>query len=57
MTAAFNAAFVKESNERGCDWMSYIGQPMLYDGELYVLRRKLEPGTDTYRWYRGVRLV
>lgn len=38
------------------EWLTWIGQPMLYDGELFVLRRQLDPGFDTYRWYRGVRI-
>lgn len=53
--SAMNPEF--EKAVRGMDWLSALGQPMLYDGELYVLRRNLEPGFDTYRWYKGVRLV
>lgn len=42
----------------GIEWLAYLGQPMLYDGELYVVRRPHNEMTPTeyYRWMKGVRV-
>lgn len=37
MYDSFNKAF-KESK---CDWLSYIGEPMIYDGNLCVVREEI----------------
>ena len=40
------------------EWLAHLGQPMLYDGELYVVRRPHNEMTPTeyYRWMKGVRV-
>lgn len=57
MQKSFNVSAMQEGYNNQLEWLAYIGQPMLYDGELYVLRRNLEPGIDTLRWYKGIRVV
>lgn len=43
---------------KNLEWLAYIGQPILYDGELYVTRRLIEPGTKEYLiWVTGMRVV
>lgn len=41
MNEAFNKAY-KEYKESKCDWLSFIGCPMIYDGNLCVIREKLD---------------
>lgn len=40
------------------EWLAHLGQPMLYDGELYVVRRPHNEMTPTeyYRWMKSVRV-
>lgn len=57
MHTEYNKAYIDHLFSGDLSWLSYIGEPMLYDGELFVLRRQLEPGRDTYRWYIGKRMV
>ncbi|OQB10766.1 MAG: hypothetical protein BWY21_00063 [Parcubacteria group bacterium ADurb.Bin216] len=46
------------SLEYKAEWLVHLGQPMLYDGELYVVRRPHNEMTPTeyYRWMKGVRV-
>lgn len=46
-------------SDRSCEFLTHMGQPMLYDGDLYVLRiphKDLTP-TQYYRWVKGVRVA
>jgi len=52
-----NALFMYESYHNSLEWLSFIGEPILYDGELYVLRRTLKPGTNTYKYYIKIHCV
>ena len=40
------------------EWLAHLGQPMLYDGELYVVRRPHNEMTPSeyYRWMKGIRV-
>lgn len=35
---AMRLDFANARHDTGCDWLSWIGQPMLYDGDLFVRR-------------------
>jgi len=40
------------------EWLAHVGQPMLYDNELYVVRKphnELTP-LEYYRWVKGIRV-
>ena len=52
----FNSAFRSQTD---CEWLAYLGQPMLYDGDLYVVRTEHKEMTQTeyYRWVKGIRVV
>ena len=46
-------------SDRSCEFLTHMGQPMLYDGDLYVLRvphKDLTP-SQYYRWVKGVRVA
>lgn len=45
------------SRDTNCEFLAYIGCPMLYDGDLYVLRNTLKNQVEYYRWVRGIRAV
>jgi hypothetical protein len=45
------------ARDYGCEILAYMGQPMLYDGELYVLREPLKTQWEYHRWVRGIRVV
>lgn len=51
----FNSALLARNNS--CKFLVYMGQPMLYDGELYVLREPLKTQFEYYRWVKGIRVV
>lgn len=55
----YNKQFLAQTLERKCEWLTYLGQPMLYDCELYVLRRDPRTMTPTqyYMWFRGIRVA
>ena len=40
------------------EWLAHLGQPMLYDDELYVVRRPHKEMTalEYDRWVRGIRV-
>lgn len=48
----------KPQHLSGIEWLAYLGQPMLYDGELYVVRRPYNEMTPSeyYRWIKGIRV-
>lgn len=41
-----------------CEYLAWCGEPMLYDGDLYVVRTEHREMTQTeyYRWVKGIRL-
>lgn len=45
------------SRDTNCEFLAYIGCPMLYDGDLYVLRDTLKSQTEYYRWVKGIRVI
>lgn len=40
------------------EWLAHLGQPMLYDGDLYVVRKSHNEMTplEYYRWVKGIRV-
>lgn len=56
--SAMHKEFEQLSLMHNLEWLAYLGQPMLYDGELYVVRRPHNEMTPTeyYRWMKGVRV-
>jgi hypothetical protein len=42
-----------------CCWISWLGEPMLYDTELFALRKPQNELTqlEYYRWVKGIRVV
>jgi hypothetical protein len=42
-----------------CEYLAWCGQPMLYDGDIYVVRTPHNEMTQTeyYRWVKGIRCV
>lgn len=45
------------TKDKSLEFLAYMGQPMLYDGDLYVLREPLETQHDYYRWVKGIRVA
>lgn len=40
------------------EWLAYLGQPMLYDGELFVVRgpQNMMTYAEYFRWVNGIRV-
>lgn len=51
--------FAAKLADKDCEFLAYMGQPMLYDGDLYVLRAEHKDLTpfEYYRWVRGIRVA
>lgn len=57
----FNKEFTEAclAKDKNCEFLAYVGQPMLYDWELYVLRREHKEldRFEYLRWVRGIRVA
>lgn len=42
---------------RHLEFLAHMGQPMLYDGDLYVLREPPKTQLEYYRWFKGIRVA
>ena len=45
------------TTNRELEFLAHMGQPMLYDGDLYVLRDPLKTHLEYYRWVKGIRVA
>lgn len=51
---AFNPTRVYKE---GHEFWSFLGQPMFYDGALFVVREPFDNAKDLYRWYITARMI